>query len=119
MIHINASNDDYDIDGYICKPSILKSNRNHITTLVNGRIVKNIELNKSINDGYYTYKPDIKYPIVILNIETDPTIIDVNIHPTKQDIKFSKQDELNDLVEQHKFSEIDLPALLMFTREKL
>jgi len=98
MISIKASNDDYDIDGYICKPSVLKSNRNHMTTIVNGRIVKNIELNKAINDGYYTYKPDIKYPIVILNINTDPTIIDVNIHPTKQDIKFSKQEELNKLV---------------------
>jgi len=98
MISINASNDDYDISGYVCKPSILKSNRNHITTLVNGRIVKNIELNKAINDGYYTYKPDTKYPVVILNIHTDPTIIDVNIHPTKQDIKFSKQQELNELV---------------------
>ena len=98
MIKINASNDDYDIDGYVCKPSCLKSNRNHMTTIVNGRIVKNIELNKSINDAYYTYKPDIKYPIVILNINTDPTIIDVNIHPTKQDIKFSKIEELNELV---------------------
>ena len=98
MISINNSNDDYDISGFICKPSILKSNRNHITTIVNGRIVKNIELNKSINDGYYTYKPDIKYPIVVLIINTDPTIIDVNIHPTKQDIKFSKQLELNELV---------------------
>ena len=98
MISIKASNDDYDINGYICKPNILKSNKNHITTLVNGRIVKNIELNKAINDGYYTYKPDTKYPIVVLNIETDPTIIDVNIHPTKQDIKFSKQAELNELV---------------------
>ena len=98
MIKISASSDDYDIDGYICKPSILKSNRNHMTTIVNGRIVKNIELNKAINDGYYTYKPDIKYPVVIININTDPTIIDVNIHPTKQDIKFSKQEELNELV---------------------
>ena len=98
MISINASSEDYDINGYVCKPSILKSNRNHMTTIVNGRIVKNIELNKAINDAYYTYKPDIKYPIVVINIETDPTIIDVNIHPTKQDIKFSKQYELNELV---------------------
>ena len=98
MISIKGSNDDYDISGFICKPSILKSNRNHITTIVNNRIVKNVELNKSINDGYYTYKPDIKYPIVVLIINTDPTIIDVNIHPTKQDIKFSKQLELNELV---------------------
>ena len=59
MIEISASNDDYDIYGYICKPSILKSNRNHMTTIVNGRIVKNAEVNKAINDGYYTFKPDI------------------------------------------------------------
>ena len=98
MVSINASSEDYDINGYVCKPTILKSNRNHMTTMVNGRIVKNIELNKAINDAYYTYKPDIKYPIVVINIETDPTIIDVNIHPTKQDIKFSKQYELNELV---------------------
>ena len=98
MISINASNEDYDIYGYVCKPSVLKSNRNHMTTIVNGRIVKNIELNKIINDAYYTYKPDIKYPVVILTINTDPTIIDVNIHPTKQDIKFSKIDELKKLV---------------------
>ncbi len=98
MINFNASNEDYDVYGYICKPSILKSNRNHMTTIVNGRLVKNIELNKAINDGYYTYKPDIKYPVVVLLINTDPTIIDVNIHPTKQDIKFSKQEELNKLI---------------------
>ena len=98
MIEINSSNDDYDIYGYICKPSILKSNRNHMTTIVNGRIVKNVEVNKAINDGYYTFKPDIKYPVVVLKIETDPTLVDVNIHPTKQDIKFSKIDELNKLI---------------------
>ena len=100
MIEISASNDDYDIYGYICKPSILKSNRNHMTTIVNGRIVKNVEVNKSINDGYYTFKPDIKYPVVVLKIETDPTLVDVNIHPTKQDIKFSKIDELNKLIRE-------------------
>ena len=67
-------------------------------TIVNGRVVKNNELNKTINDAYYTYKPDIKFPVVVLKIETDPTLIDVNIHPTKQDIKFSKMDALKDLV---------------------
>lgn len=97
-LKINASNDDYDISGYICKPSILKSNRNHMTTIVNGRCVRNVEINASINEGYHTFKPDIKYPIVILNIDTDPTLIDVNIHPTKQDIKFSKIDGLKELI---------------------
>ena len=98
MLHIEASNDDYDINGYICKPQVQKSNRNHITTIVNGRIVKNIEVNRAITDGYFKHMPDIKYPVVVLNIETDPTLIDVNIHPTKQDIKFSKINELTSLI---------------------
>ncbi|MCH5167764.1 MAG: DNA mismatch repair endonuclease MutL [Erysipelotrichales bacterium] len=98
MIEINVSNDDYDIFGFISKPSILKSNRNQMTTIVNGRCVKNAEVNKAINDGYFTFKPDIKYPVVVLKIETDPTLIDVNIHPTKQDIKFSKIESLKELL---------------------
>ena len=98
MLEVKANNDDYDLYGYICKPSILKSTRNYMITIVNGRVVKNNELLKTINDAYYTYKPDIKYPIVVLEINTDPTLIDVNIHPTKQDIKFSKMDSLKELV---------------------
>lgn len=94
MLEIKNSNDDYDIYGYICKPEILKSNRNYIITIVNGRVVRNNDLNRAINDAYYTYKPDTKYPVVVLKIETDPTLIDVNIHPTKQDIKLSKCNEL-------------------------
>lgn len=98
MIQIKASNDDYDILGFICKPSVLKSNRNDMTTIVNGRCVKNVEVNRAINDGYHTFKPDIKYPVCIINIDTDPTLIDVNIHPTKQDIKISKIEELCELI---------------------
>ena len=98
MIEIKASNDDFDLYGYVCKPEILKSNRNHMIVMVNDRIVKNFDINKAINDAYYTYKPDIKFPIVVLKINTDPTLIDVNIHPTKQDIKLSKMDVLYELI---------------------
>ena len=98
MIEIRVSNDDYDVFGYICKPVVLKSNRNDMTTIVNGRCVKNIDINRAINDGYHTFKPDIKYPISVLTIETDPTLIDVNIHPSKQDIKFSKLEELSKMI---------------------
>ncbi len=98
MIEVKGSTDDYDMEGYICKPEILKSNRNHMITIVNGRIVRNNDLNRAINDAYYTYKPDIKFPIVVLKFETDPTLIDVNIHPTKQDIKLSKANELYTLI---------------------
>ena len=90
MIEVQKSNDDFDVYGYIGKPEILKSNRNHMTVMVNGRVIRNQDIYRAINDAYYTYKPDTKYPIVVLNILTDPTIIDVNIHPTKQDIKINK-----------------------------
>ena len=66
--------------------------------IVNGRIIKNYDINKAINDAYYNYKPDKKFPIVVINIETDPTIIDVNIHPTKQDIKIAKYNDLYSLI---------------------
>lgn len=100
MMQVTGANNDYDIDGYISKPEIHRSNRNGMITLVNGRVVRNAELNKMINDSYHSYKPDNRYPIVVLNIKADPTLIDVNIHPTKMDVKFSKTEELLELVGQ-------------------
>jgi len=98
MLEIKGLNDDFEISGYVCKPELLKSNRNHLVTFINGRVIRNTEINKAVNDAYYTYKPDGKYPIVVINIETDPTLVDVNIHPTKQDVKLSKIDSLYDLI---------------------
>ena len=98
MIEVRNNDDEYDVYGYISMPEVTKSNRNHIITIVNGRVVKNQEINKCINDSYHTYKPDDRYPIVILNIEVDTSLVDVNIHPTKQDIKFSKIEELKSLI---------------------
>ncbi len=98
MLYLNISSDDYIVSGYVSKPDILKSNRNDLTTFVNDRLVKNTDINRAINDAYYTYKPHDRYPIVVLNIETDPTLMDVNIHPTKQDIKLSKMNDLYNLI---------------------
>lgn len=98
MLEIKASNDDFLIEGYVSKPSVLKKNRNHLNIFVNNRVIKNIEINRAINDAYNTYKHEGFYPITVINISTDPTLVDVNIHPTKQDIKFSKMDELIDLL---------------------
>jgi DNA mismatch repair protein MutL len=98
MLQVEKANDDYEITGYISLPEVNRSSRNHMVTLVNGRVVRNQELNRIINDGYHSFKPDNRYPIVVLNIKVDPLLIDVNIHPTKMDIKFSKMDELLDLV---------------------
>ncbi len=98
MIEVSATNSDYEIEGYISLPEIHRSNRNGMITLVNGRIVRNSELNRWMKEGYHSYQPENRYPIVVLNIKVDTSIIDVNIHPTKMDIKFGKQEELNQLV---------------------
>lgn len=98
MLEIASSSDDFEISGFVSKPSVLKKNRNHLNTIVNGRVVRNNDINRAINDAYNTYKHEGFYPVVVINIETDPTLVDVNIHPTKQDIKISKIENLEKLL---------------------
>lgn len=100
MIEIKAVSDDYIIKGFVSKPDVQKTNRNHFITFVNDRLIKNIDINRAINDAYYTYKPHDRYPVIVLKIEVDPTLMDVNIHPTKQDIKLSKMRELCTLINE-------------------
>jgi DNA mismatch repair protein MutL len=98
MIEINNTDGEYNIYGYISMPEVTKSSRNHMITIVNGRVVRNQEVNKTINDSYHTFKPDDRYPIVVLKIDVDTSLVDVNIHPTKQDVKFGKLEELKELI---------------------
>ena len=98
MLEIASSSDDFEISGFVSKPSVLKKNRNHLNTIVNGRVVRNNEINRAINDAYNTYKHEGFYPVVVINIDTDPTLVDPNIHPTKQDIKISKIENLEKLL---------------------
>ena len=98
MLEIKASSDDFLLYGYVSKPSVLKKNRNHLNTIVNGRVVRNNDINRAINDAYNTYKHEGFYPVVVIQITTDPTLVDVNIHPTKQDIKISKIENLEKLL---------------------
>ena len=98
MIAFDACDDDFHLMGYISYPEVSKSNRNCITILVNNRVVRNNEVIKQILDSYHTYVPVDRYPIIVLNILVDPYLIDVNIHPTKMDVKFSKIEELKTLI---------------------
>lgn len=98
MIEVESENEDYEINGYISYPELQKSNKNAITILVNGRVIRNNEIIRCISDTYHDYMPKDKYPIVVLKIDVDPVLIDVNVHPTKMDIKFSKMDTLKDLI---------------------
>ena len=112
MVAVNGENADYEISGYISLPEIHRSSRNNMVVIVNGRVVRNTEINRTINEAYHSYKPDNRYPIVVLNIEVDPSVIDVNIHPTKMDIKFSKMDTLVELVSELIISKISNRELI-------
>lgn len=98
MLSVSCCNDDYQVEGYISMPEVNRSSRNYMTTIVNGRVVKNASLNKCINEAYNSFKEETRYPIVVLIIKTDPTLIDVNVHPSKLDIKFSNFDDLKEMI---------------------
>lgn len=100
MLSVEDANDDYSVDGFISMPEVNRSSRNYMTTLVNGRVVKNASLNKTINEAYSSFKEDTRYPIVVLNINADPSLIDVNVHPSKLDIKFSNFDDLKIMIKK-------------------
>ena len=98
MMFIENMNNDYKISGYISYPELTKSNRGSITLLVNNRVVRNNDIIKAILEAYHTYIPKDRYPYIVLNIEVDPFLVDVNVHPTKMEVKFSKQDSLLNLI---------------------
>ncbi len=112
MIEVDESNDDYRITGYISYPEVAKSTRNSMITFVNGRLIRNNILNRKIIEAYHTYIPKDKAPIIVINIETDPILIDINIHPTKMDIKFSKDKELYELIEKTITSKLEKLLLI-------
>ncbi len=118
MLEVENSNSDYEINGFISLPELYRSNRNNIITIVNGRIVRNQELNRAINDSYHSYKPDNYYPIVVLNIIVDTSLVDVNIHPTKMDIKFGNFEELVDLITNTIKDRLKVKTLIPHIEEK-
>lgn len=100
MIAIHAETLDFTIDGYVALPEVTRASRNYMTTIVNGRYIKNYSLYKAIEEGYHTLLPIGRHPITFLNIMMDPLLIDVNVHPAKLEVRFSKEAELNELVQQ-------------------
>ena len=98
MIPIHASSLDFTLSGYLALPEITRASRNYISTMINGRFIKNYPLVRAIQEGYHTLLPIGRYPIAILTIEMDPILVDVNVHPSKLEVRISKEQELNELV---------------------
>lgn len=98
MIPVQLENDEFQISGYISKIDTSRASKNNIITLVNHRYVKNMMSIDAINSAYRTYLADNRYPIAVINIEVDPYLVDVNVHPSKLEVRFSKEYELRDLI---------------------
>ncbi|MBF2599430.1 DNA mismatch repair endonuclease MutL [Listeria seeligeri] len=99
-IPVKAESLDFKISGYAILPEINRSNRNYISTIINGRFIKNFALVKAIQEGYHTLLPIGRFPIIVLQIEMDPIIVDVNVHPAKLEVRLSKEKELGQLISQ-------------------
>lgn len=99
MIPVSFSSLDYEVTGYIAKPEMNRASRAYMSFFMNGRYIKNYALSKAIQNAYHTFLPIGRFPIAILSVRMDPTIIDVNVHPSKHEARLSKEAELVQLVE--------------------
>lgn len=99
MRKIEKEDLDFKISGYISLPEITRASRNYISIIINGRYIKNYLLNKAIIAGYRSKLMVGRFPIAVIEIDIDPLLIDVNVHPTKQEVRISKEKELMELIE--------------------
>ncbi|AWB44892.1 DNA mismatch repair endonuclease MutL [Paenibacillus sp. CAA11] len=99
MVPIEYEDPDYTLRGFIGRPDLTRSNRNAISTVVNGRYIRNTGLQQAILRGYHTLLPIGRYPLVVLQLTMHPSLVDVNVHPAKLEVRFSKEGELNTFVE--------------------
>lgn len=98
MVEISGENLDFKVQGYISLPKLTRASRKYITLLINGRYVKNFQLTKAIIAGYGSKLMVARYPIAAINIELNPLLVDVNVHPTKQEVRISKEESLCKLI---------------------
>lgn len=98
MLPFKDSDNDFEVSGLISKPELTRSTRNFISILLNGRYIRNFKLASAVMAGYGNNLTDKHYPIAVIKIKTDPLLVDVNVHPTKREVRLSKETELSRLI---------------------
>ncbi|WP_138158903.1 DNA mismatch repair endonuclease MutL [Peptoniphilus catoniae] len=117
LIPIEFKSSSYDIKGFISNNNLYRSNRLHQYIYINGRYVKSLEISKAIEDKYYSLIPLKRFPVFVLYINIDPILVDVNIHPKKQEIKLSKDNNLTEIL-SNLVSEALYPNRLIYNPKK-
>lgn len=100
MVEIENADLDFEISGFVSLPELTRANRNYISLFINGRYIKNFLLNRAILDGYGSKLMVGRFPLAVIHIHIDPYLADVNVHPTKQEVRISKERELMALVSE-------------------
>ncbi|MGV3488330.1 MAG: DNA mismatch repair endonuclease MutL [Tuberibacillus sp.] len=90
---------DFNIHGLLVKPELTRAGRQYVYLYINGRFIRHYGLFNAIIRGYHTLLPIGRYPIAVIYIEMDPTLVDVNVHPAKLEARISKENDLCDLLE--------------------
>lgn len=97
-VPVQFSDYDYQVFGYLIKPSLTRASRNMMHVFLNGRMVRTYRLYKAVQDGYEDFIVKGRYPMCVLNIEMDPHLLDVNVHPSKWEVRLSKENQLEYLI---------------------
>ena len=100
-IFVEFEDFDYKVNGYIIKPSITRASRSSMHVFLNGRMVRTYRLYKAIQDGYEDFIVKGRYPLCVLHVEMDPHLLDVNVHPSKWEVRISKEKQLEYLIKDN------------------
>ena len=119
MIAIENSDLDFEITGFVSLPELTRANRNYISLFINGRYIKNFLLNRAILDGYGSKLMVGRFPLAVIHIHIDPYLADVNVHPTKQEVRISKERELMALLSEAISNSLKEQALIPDALENL
>ncbi len=121
LIKFETVEGEISIHGYIAKPALSRGNRNYENFYVNGRYIKSTILSKSIEEAYKTFIMQHKFPFAILYLEVPSAKVDVNVHPTKMEVRFSEEEKIFDLLlkeVRYVLSHQDLIAAAPMTEKK-
>lgn len=97
-VYFEGKNDDFKIHGYAIQPKINRATKYFMYITLNTRLIRSVPIQKAILDAYSHFLPPNRFPIVVLQIESDAQLVDVNVHPNKWEVRLSKQNDLLELV---------------------
>ncbi len=106
--NLSINTEDFSIQGYVSDNTLYRSNRHHQYLYVNGRYVVDYRLSRIIEKSYQTLIPSNRFPVFVLFVNIDPSDVDVNIHPTKQEIKFTNDSNIYQKLEAAIRNNIDV-----------